>query len=157
MWAKMDDPEGVYADITWMGYVGEEVPEIYANRFSILKKAIDSAVFFLKKELPLRRVEGYEVDALVRQEITKAGYGDYFIHRTGHNIAADVSPHGPGVNIDDYESHDTREIIDGVTFSLEPGIYAPDFGMRSETNVFIAKRQPVVVAGRQEKVIAILK
>lgn len=156
MWAKMNDPEGVYADITWMGYVGEKVPEIYANRFSILKKAIDSAVLFLQKELPLRRVEGYEVDALVREKITNAGFGEYFIHRTGHNIAVDVSPHGPGVNIDDYESHDTREIIDGVTFSLEPGIYAPDFGMRSETNVYIEKRQPVVVAGRQNKVIAIL-
>ncbi|MBR4812044.1 MAG: aminopeptidase P family protein, partial [Bacilli bacterium] len=73
------------------------------------------------------------------------------------NIAVDVSPHGPGVNIDNYESHDTREIIDGVTFSLEPGIYAPDFGMRSETNVYIKNRQPIYVAGHQEEIIAILK
>lgn len=156
MWAKMDDPEGVYADITWMGYVGHEVPEDYAKRFSILKKAIDLDVEFLEKNLPFRRVEGFEVDDVSRNYIAKEGYGEYFTHRTGHNIAVDVSPHGPGVNIDDYESHDTREVADGVTFSLEPGIYAPDFGMRSETNVYIENRKPVVVAGRQEKIIPIL-
>jgi Xaa-Pro aminopeptidase len=157
MWAKMDDPEGVYADITWMGYVGEEVPEIYAKRFDILKKAIEADFEFLKNELPKRAVAGYEVDQVSRDYIKEAGFAEYFVHRTGHNIAVDVSPHGPGVNIDNYESHDTREIIDGVTFSLEPGIYAPDFGMRSETNVYIKNRQPIYVAGHQEEIIPILK
>ena len=157
MWAKMDDPEGVYADITWMGYVGEEVPEVYAKRFEILKKAIEADFEFLKNELPKRSVAGYEVDQISRDYIKEAGFAEYFVHRTGHNIAVDVSPHGPGVNIDNYESHDTREIIDGVTFSLEPGIYAPDFGMRSETNVYIKDRQPIYVAGHQEEIIAILK
>ena len=157
MWAKMDDPEGVYADITWMGYVGEEVPEVYAKRFEILKKAIEADFEFLKNELPKRAVAGYEVDQISRDYIKDAGFAEYFVHRTGHNIAVDVSPHGPGVNIDNYESHDTREIIDGVTFSLEPGIYAPDFGMRSETNVYIKNRQPIYVAGHQEEIIAILK
>lgn len=157
MWAKMDDPEGVYADITWMGYVGEEVPEVYAKRFEILKKAIEADFEFLKNELPKRAVAGYEVDQISRDYIKGAGFAEYFVHRTGHNIAVDVSPHGPGVNIDNYESHDTREIIDGVTFSLEPGIYAPDFGMRSETNVYIKNRQPIYVAGHQEEIVAILK
>lgn len=157
MWAKMDDPEGVYADITWMGYVGEEVPEVYAKRFEILKKAIEADFEFLKNELPKRAVAGYEVDQISRDYIKDAGFAEYFVHRTGHNIAVDVSPHGPGVNIDNYESHDTREIIDGVTFSLEPGIYAPDFGMRSETNVYIKNRQPIYIAGHQEEIIAILK
>ena len=157
MWAKMDDPEGVYADITWMGYVGEEVPEVYAKRFEILKKAIEADFEFLKNELPKRTVAGYEVDQISRDYIKEAGFAEYFVHRTGHNIAVDVSPHGPGVNIDNYESHDTREIIDGVTFSLEPGIYAPDFGMRSETNVYIKDRQPIYVAGHQEEIIPILK
>lgn len=156
MWAKMDDKEGVYADITWMGYVGTSVPEIYAERFSILKKTIDSCVAFLKKNLPLRTVKGYEVDDVARDYIEKVGYGEYFVHRVGHNIAIDVSPHGPGVNMDDYESHDDRSILDGVCFSLEPGIYAPDFGERSETNVYIENRHPVVVAGRQDSIIAIL-
>lgn len=157
MWAKIDDPEGVYADITWMGYVGETVPEEIENRFQVLKIAIDKDMEFLAKNLPLRRVEGYEVDDVGRNYITEKGYGEYFTHRTGHSIAIDVSPHGPGVNIDNYESHDTREIIDGVTFSLEPGIYAPDYGMRSETDVYIDNRKPIAVGGRQEHVIAILK
>jgi Xaa-Pro dipeptidase len=157
MWAKMDDPEGVYADITWMGYVGEIVPKIFADRFSIVKNARDSAIAFLKKELPHRPVEGYEVDDVARKVITEAGYGDYFIHRTGHNIAVDVSPHGPGANMDDYESHDTRQLIDHTSFSIEPGIYAPDFGVRSETNVFVDGKEPVVVAGLQDEIIPILK
>jgi Xaa-Pro dipeptidase len=158
MWAKPDQPNGVYADITWMGYVGEEVPEIYQQRFAILREAVDKAFAFIKENLPKRRVEGWEVDDVSRGVVEKAGYGEYFTHRTGHNIAIDVSPHGPGVNIDNYESHDTREIIPHISFSLEPGIYAPDFGMRSETDVYInADRIPEMVGGRQEKVIAILK
>ncbi len=157
MWAKMDDPDGVYADITWMGYVGKEVPSAVEERFQILKTAIDKDMEFLEKNLPLRPVYGYEVDDVGRAYIQEKGYGDYFTHRTGHSIAVDVSPHGPGVNIDNYESHDTREIVDGVTFSLEPGIYAPDFGMRSETDVYIKNRKPYAVGGRQEHVVAILK
>ncbi|MCI2111094.1 MAG: aminopeptidase P family protein [Bacilli bacterium] len=156
MWAKLDDPEAVYSDITWMGYVGDKIPQKMSDRFAILRDAIDKALAFLKKELPLRRVEGWEVDRLVRDEIGKTPYGRYFIHRTGHNIAVDVSPHGPGVNMDDYESHDGREIVDGISFSLEPGIYAPDFGVRSETNVYIDDRRPVVVAGRQREIVPIL-
>ena len=156
MWAKMDDPEGVYADITWMGYVGKEVPEIYENRFQILKKDIDLCLEFLEKELPNRDVKGYEVDDISRKFITKKGFGEDYIHRVGHSIAVDVGPHGPGVNMDNYESHDDRTILDGVCFSLEPGIYAKDFGMRSETNVYIENHKPVVVAGRQDKIIAIM-
>lgn len=157
MWAKKDIPNSVYGDITWMGYVGESVPKVVEDRFAILRKAVDSGFEYLAKNLPLRDVKGYEVDDVVRDVIDKAGYGEYFIHRTGHNISKDVSPHGPGANIDDYESHDERNLIENTSFSLEPGIYAPDFGMRSETDVYISKdRIPYMVGGRQEKVIAIL-
>ncbi len=157
MWAKKDIPNSVYGDITWMGYVGESVPKVVEDRFAILRKAVDSGFEYLEKNLPLRDVKGYEVDDIVRDVIDKAGYGEYFIHRTGHNISKDVSPHGPGANIDDYESHDERNLIENTSFSLEPGIYAPDFGMRSETDVYISKdRIPYMVGGRQEKVIAIL-
>ncbi len=157
MWAKKDIENSVYGDITWMGYVGEEIPEAVKERFAILRKAVDSGFEFLEKNLPLRDVKGYEVDDVVRDVIEKAGYGEYFIHRTGHNISKDVSPHGPGANIDDYESHDERNLIENTSFSLEPGIYAPDFGMRSETDVYISKdRVPHMVGGRQEEVIAIL-
>lgn len=158
MWAKMNVPNGVYADITWMGYVGKEVPEHVEARFQILRNAVDSAFSFLQENLGKRRVEGYEVDDVSRNVVEKAGYGEYFTHRTGHNIAIDVSPHGPGVNIDNYESHDTRAIIPCISFSLEPGIYAPDFGMRSETDVYVDENMvPHMVAGRQERVIPILK
>ena len=158
MWAKNDRPDGVYADITWMGYVGETVPKEVEDRFQILREAVDTGFNLLKTELPKRSVKGFEVDDVVREVVNKSGFGQYFTHRTGHNIAVDVSPHGPGVNIDNYESHDDREIIKGVTFSLEPGIYAPDFGMRSETNVYINENnEPIMVGGRQEKVIPIMK
>lgn len=158
MWAKLNEENGVYADITWMGYVGEKVPDKVEERFQILRRAVDAGVAFLKENLGKRRVEGYEVDDVVRTVVNEAGYGEYFTHRTGHNIAVDVSPHGPGVNIDNYESHDTREIIPGITFSLEPGIYAPDFGMRCETDVYIDENNcPILVGGRQKRVIPILK
>lgn len=158
MWAKLNQEKSVYADITWMGYVSTEVPKVIKDRFAILRKAVDSAFSFLEENLPKRKVEGYEVDDVSRRVVEEAGYGSYFIHRTGHNIACDVSPHGPGVNIDDYESHDTREIVPNISFSLEPGIYAEDFGMRSETDVYIdEERRPHMVGGRQEEVIAILK
>lgn len=158
MWAMMEGKNTVYSDITWMGYVGKEVPSIYKERFAILRKAVDTAFDFIKENLPKRRVEGYEVDDVTRKVIEEAGYGEYFTHRTGHNIAVDVSPHGPGVNIDNYESHDDRALIPHLSFSLEPGIYAPDFGMRLETDVYIDEnRNPQMVGGYQKEVIAILK
>lgn len=156
MWAKMDDPKAVYADITWMAYVGDEIPEEMTKRFKVLKNAIDEGFKFIQDNFETRSVMGYEVDDVVRKVVNDNGYGQYFTHRTGHNIAVDVSPHGPGANIDNYESHDTRALIEGTSFSLEPGIYAPDFGMRSETNVAIVNNQPVIVAGRQQNIIKIL-
>lgn len=157
MWAKMDHPKGVYSDITWMGYVGTEVPEEYESRFQILKTDVDLCVKFLKENIGARPVRGYEVDKVSREYINEEGYGEYYTHRVGHNIAIDVGPHGPGVNMDGYETLDTREIIPNVCFSLEPGIYAPDFGMRSETNVLIDNNEVKVVAGRQDHIIPILK
>ena len=157
MWAKHDCPHGVYADITWMGYVGEEVPEIYAKRFEIVKASRDAVIQFLKEQLPLREVQAYEADDVARKVIEEAGYGEYFLHRVGHNIAVDVSPHGPGANLDNYESHDTRKLLSGTSFSDEPGIYAPDFGMRSETDLHNDGGELIVLAGLQDKIIPILK
>ncbi len=157
IWAKKKTPRAVYADITWMAYAGEEVPARMAKPFGVLKESIDQALAFLTRELPNRAVKGCEVDDLVRSFIEGAGYGAYFTHRTGHSIYSDEGPHGPGVNIDDYESHDFREIVDGNSFSLEPGIYLPEFGLRSETDVLIEGRQPIVVAGRQKEIVPLLK
>lgn len=156
MWAKEDTEEGVYADITWMGYVGESVPEAYQERFAIVKAARDGVIDFLTRELPKRKVFAFEADDVARKIITDAGYGPYFKHRVGHNIAVDVSPHGPGANLDNYETHDDRVLIEGTSFSDEPGIYAPDFGVRSETDLHNENNTLVVLGGLQEKVIAIL-
>ena len=156
MWAKMDDPEGVYSDITWMGFVGNEVPQVYVDRFNIVKNARDAVIAFLEKEIPLRPVMAYEADDVARKVISDVGYGEYFVHRVGHNIAVDVSPHGPGANLDDYESKDTRYLLEGTSFSDEPGIYAPDFGVRSETNLHIRNGKLEVVAGLQDAIIPIL-
>lgn len=156
MWAKFKEEGSVYADITWMGYVGTEVPEQYKKRFDIVKGARDAAISFLKKELPLRPVHAYEVDDAARNYIAERGYGQYFLHRLGHSIADGVSPHGPGANLDNYESHDTRLLLENTSFSDEPGIYAPDFGMRSETDLHIHNSELVVAGGLQEEVIAIM-
>lgn len=157
MWAKQNDEDGVYADITWMGYIGERVPEEYAKRFAIIKSARDGVIAFLKENIGKRPVYAYEADDVARDIISKAGYGDYFVHRVGHNIAVDVSCHGPGANLDNYETHDDRTLIEGLSFSDEPGIYAPDFGMRTETNIHILDGKAIVVAGLQDAIIPILK
>ena len=157
MWAKYKEPGSVYADITWMGYVGTEVPDIYKERFSIVKGARDAAISFLKQTLPLRPVHAYEADDAARKYISDHGYGQYFLHRLGHSIADGISPHGPGANLDNYESHDTRLLLEGTSFSDEPGIYAPDFGVRSETDLHIHNGELVVAGGLQEEVIAIMK
>ncbi len=156
MWAKYREPHAVYADITWMGYVGTVVPEVYQKRFAIVKAARDGAIAFLKQELPKREVQAYEVDDVARKTISDAGYGEYFIHRLGHSIYDDDSPHGPGANLDNYESHDTRVLLDGTSFSDEPGIYAPDFGIRTETDLHVQGKELLVVGGLQEEIIPIL-
>ncbi len=156
MWAKYDYPHGVYSDITWMGYVGTEIPEVYKERFKIVKAARDGVISFLKREIPKREVKAYEADDVARKIITEAGYGEWFLHRVGHNIANDVSPHGPGANLDNYESHDDRSLMEGTSFSDEPGIYAPDFGVRSETDLHIKNRELIVVGGLQVEIIPIM-
>lgn len=156
MWAKYREPHAVYADITWMGYVGTVVPEVYQKRFAIVKAARDGAIAFLKQELPKREVQAYEVDDVARKIISDAGYGEYFIHRLGHSIYDDDSPHGPGANLDNYESHDTRVLLDGTSFSDEPGIYAPDFGIRTETDLHVQGKELLVVGGLQEEITPIL-
>ena len=157
MWAKNDNKNGVYADITWMGYVGADVPKIYKDRFAIIKNARNEVISFLSKELEKRKVYAYEADDVARKIIEKSGYGEYFLHRVGHNIALDISPHGPGANLDNYETHDDRSLMEGTSFSDEPGIYAPDFGMRTETNLHIKNNKLIVVAGLQDEIIPILK
>ncbi len=137
-WAKARTPDATYADLTWMGYVGESVPEQYAKVFTILTQARDAAIHLLADRYRENQpVYGYELDDAARTVIEEAGYGKFFIHRTGHNIYTEV--HGPGANLDNYETHDYRRILPATSFSIEPGIYIPgEFGMRTEIDIVIA-------------------
>jgi Xaa-Pro aminopeptidase len=155
VWAKTRAPESVYYDVTWTGYVGAEVPEKYTRIFEIVKQARDAAVRLVQESVKAgTTLRGWQVDAAAREVIRKAGYGKYFVHRTGHNIGQQV--HGNGANMDGLETYDDRKIIPHTCFSIEPGIYLPEFGVRSEVNVYVADRQARVTGAIQNQIIPIL-
>jgi Xaa-Pro aminopeptidase len=143
LWAKEFD-DSVYADQTWMGYLGAAVPDRPARIFGIVRDARDAAVQLLQQAWQEERVlHGSDVDDAARNVITDQGYGAFFIHRTGHSI--DRSTHGMGPNIDNLETREVRRLVPGIGFSIEPGIYIPDdIGIRSEINVFIGAAGPEV-------------
>jgi Xaa-Pro aminopeptidase len=159
LWAKKDKPGSTYNDITWCGFLGTEVPEKYVKVFNVVRDARDAAVKLLESSFGAGKVvRGCDVDDAARGVIAAAGYGEYFIHRTGHSITEDL--HGSGANMDNLETKDERTIIPETSFSVEPGIYfMGDFGIRSEINVYITKDRKVVVPGepRQGELAAILK
>ncbi len=156
--SKLRKPDAVFTDQTWTGYVGESVPEEYTRIFNIVREARDSAVDFVRKNVRAGKpIRGAEVDDVSRGVIKRAGYGDQFTHRTGHSIGEEV--HGNGVNIDNFETRDSRRIVPGVCFSIEPGIYQEGkFGVRSEIDVYIGDKD-IQVTGQpiQTEVVAILK
>jgi Xaa-Pro aminopeptidase len=143
LWAKERD-DSVYADQTWMAYLGVEVPARVNEVWTAVRDARDAAVEFLRRRWKEGRpIQGYEVDDVARQVIAERGFGAAFIHRTGHSI--DTSTHGMGPNIDNFETHEVRTLIPGVGFSIEPGIYIPgEIGVRSEINVYIGEDGPEV-------------
>ena len=155
---KLNKPDAVATDQTWTGYVGESVPEEYSRIFNIVREARDSAVDFVRKNIRAGKpIRGAEVDDVSRSVITRADFGEQFTHRTGHSIGEET--HGNGVNIDDFETRDSRRIISGVCFSIEPGIYQEEkFGVRSEINVYVSDKD-IEVTGQpiQTEIIAILK
>lgn len=159
LWAKPNKEDGVWADITWVGFVGDSVPDKYTNIFNIVAEARDAAFELVSSRFKQKNeIRGYEVDAASRKIIEEAGYGKYFIHRTGHSITTDL--HGSGAHMDNFETKDERLILPSTSFSIEPGIYLPgDFGVRSEIDVFITKERKVMITGKekQNEVLAILK
>ena len=137
LWAKQKEIDAVFADTTWVAYAGKTVPARYVQIFDIVKEARDRAIRFIQERwFADKPIHGYEVDDCVRGYITEKGYGEFFIHRTGHNIGTVI--HGNGVNLDNLETRDARILIPGVCFSIEPGIYLTDFGVRTEVDVFLA-------------------
>lgn len=155
VWGKLAKPGSVYYDITWTGYLGKNVPEKYAAIFQIVKQARDTAINFVKESVAGgRTIHGWQVDNAARSVIRKAGYASNFTHRTGHNIGQEV--HGNGANMDGIEMKDDRKILPRTCFSVEPGIYLPAFGIRSEVDVYVAEHEARVTGAVQEAIIPIL-
>jgi len=155
MWAKMDRPDSVYADISWTCYAGAAVPDRHKKVFELVRDARDAAIDFVRQrhaagDLPC----GWEVDDVARGVIRDGGHEEHFLHRTGHSINDEV--HGNGTHIDNLETRDERRILPDTCFSIEPGIYlAGDFGVRSECDVFVSEKEVLVTGPLQTEIIAI--
>ena len=156
LWARGSGPDDVYADITWVGFCGDRPPAKLEQIFRITAEARDVGLATVQKAHDEKRtLQGWQVDRAVRDHITAAGFGDRFVHRTGHSIGRNV--HGDGANLDDLETHDTRSLVPGLAFSIEPGIYLPDegLGVRSEIDVFLAADGPKVFSKIQRELVRV--
>ena len=154
IWGKKNIPGAVYYDITWTGYVGKAPSEKQWEVFEVVRDARDAGVKTVLEAIAGgKRIAGWQVDRATRDHISKAGYGDYFIHRTGHSIGTDV--HSNGANMDDLEIHDERQILPNSCFSIEPGIYLPEFGVRSEVNVLVRPERAEVTGKIQREIVII--
>ena len=154
IWAKKNVPNAVYYDITWTGFVGKAPSERMQEIFHIVRDARDAGANFVKESIASgNQISGWQVDDPVRNSITKAGYGKYFVHRTGHSIATEV--HGNGPNMDNLEVHDERRILPNSCFSIEPGIYLPEFGVRSEINMLVRSTSAEVTGRMQNEIVII--
>ncbi len=159
LWAKQENvPQSIYGDITWTAFVGDTIPQKYIDIFEIVRDARNAGLNFVKESVTAgKKIYGWQVDDVTRNHIKDKGYGKYFVHRTGHSIGEEV--HGNGANIDNLETRDERELLPNTGFSIEPGIYMSEFGVRSEIDVFIGESKNVIVAASpiQEELIAIMK
>ena len=154
IWGKKNTPGAVYYDITWTGYVGKAPSDKQREVFQIVRDARDAGVRTVLDAIDAgQRIAGWQVDRATRDHIKKAGYGDYFIHRTGHSIGTDV--HSNGANMDDLEIHDERQILPNSCFSIEPGVYLPEFGVRSEVNVLVRPNRAEVTGKIQREIVII--
>jgi Xaa-Pro aminopeptidase len=155
LWAKLPQPDAVYADITWMGYTGRQVPERFVRAFQAVAEARDAASLLVRQAVRAGRVvRGWEVDREASSRLKAAGYGQAILHRTGHSLGQSV--HGEGVNMDDYETHDDRRLLAGTGFTIEPGVYFPDFGIRSEINMIVYERDAVVTGPLQMEILTLV-
>jgi Xaa-Pro aminopeptidase len=154
VWAKKNKPGAVYYDITWTGFVGKAPSDRMREIFTIVRDARDVGVKTVIDAIAAgKSIEGWQVDKAVRAHITDAGYGEYFIHRTGHSIGTEV--HANGANMDNLEIHDERQILPNSCFSIEPGIYLPEFGVRSEVNVLVRPKAAEVTGKIQTEIVTI--
>jgi Xaa-Pro dipeptidase len=155
LWGKLDAPGAVFADITWMGYAGRAVPERFSRAFATIRDARDAAVELVQSSVRAgRELRGWEVDRAAMTVLRDAGYADNILHRTGHSLGTTV--HGNGANMDDYETHDDRRLLAGSGFTIEPGVYFDDFGVRTEINMVVAPRDAAVTGPRQTEIAALV-
>lgn len=155
VFGKLKLPGAVFFDITWTGFVGEKVPPRHQEVFAIVREARDSAIRLIQDSLAEgRTLRGCDVDDAARRVIEQAGYGQYFVHRTGHSLGEDI--HGNGANMDNFETRDIRRVIPATCFSVEPGIYLPEFGVRSEVNIYAEERGARVTGEIQNEIVPIL-
>jgi Xaa-Pro aminopeptidase len=155
VWGKTKMPGSVYYDVTWVGYLGAKAPEKFAKVFAVVREARDRAIdLVLSSVAKGKPLQGWQVDQAARKVVQKAGYGKYFFHRTGHSIGESV--HGNGVNMDGLETHDVRHLIPRTCNSIEPGIYLPEFGIRSEVNVYIGEHEARVTGAIQKEILPLL-
>ena len=153
LWGKLDKPGAVYADITWTGFAGEPPAEI-ALAFDTIVRGRDAAIEKVKTGVAAgKTIHGWEVDRACREVITAAGFGEQFIHRTGHSLGEEV--HGNGVHMDDYETHDDRMLCPGTGFTIEPGIYTKTFGVRTEINMLVGPKSAEVTGPCQTSLVRI--
>jgi Xaa-Pro dipeptidase len=152
LWAKLRSPKAVYYDVTWTAYCGSSAPSTMDHVFEVVKEARDKAIDRVRESRAAgMALRGFEVDDAARSVISERGYGDFFTHRTGHSIGEDV--HGAGANMDNLETHDERLVIAGTCTSIEPGIYLPEFGIRSEVNLFIEEKSARVTGEMQQQLL----
>jgi Xaa-Pro dipeptidase len=145
----------VFADITWMGFTGPTVPERYAKAFAAIAAARDAAIALVQRAAAGgQELRGWQVDRAASAVLQSAGYGDRILHRTGHSLGETV--HGNGVNMDDFETHDDRRLLPGTGFTIEPGVYFEDFGVRTEINMIVHAREAAVTGARQTEILALL-
>jgi Xaa-Pro aminopeptidase len=155
LWGKLERPGAVFADITWMGFTGRRVPERFARAFSAICAARDAGVALVQNAARAGRdVRGFEVDRAARAVLHDAGFADKILHRTGHSLGETV--HGNGVNMDDYETHDDRRLLPGTGFTIEPGVYFDDFGVRTEINMIVGVRDATVTGPIQTEILPLV-
>jgi Xaa-Pro dipeptidase len=155
VWGKLDRPGSVYYDVTWVAFTAAGVPERVRRVFEVVRQARDAAIAFVRRAVEQQRpVRGWQVDRVARRVIERAGFGPYFTHRTGHNIGTEV--HGNGAHLDSFEMPEDRRILPRTCFSVEPGIYLRDFGIRSEVNVYVDRRQARVTGAVQQNILPLL-
>jgi Xaa-Pro dipeptidase len=153
LWAKMkDDPLAVFADITWVGFTGPQIPAEMVTAFEAIRQARDAAIRLVHESARDQRdLRGWQVDRAARDVLVHAGFEEQILHRTGHNLGRDV--HGNGVHMDDYESHDDRRLIPGTGFTIEPGLYFESFGVRTEINMYYGERDALVTGPVQSEIV----